>query len=298
MIYRNDPKRKAPALSATSASVGTRMRGQDGKMHVVVANCHGVHRWKALSTGESSKKRTPSAKSAKRTTPKAGSVVRKRSAPVSPARAFSDGTTRKGADNRFWAVKRTKTGHKRWVRVPASKREQRTPRASPPRRKRSPAGRGTGQNRWARSTGGEKRQGTGRGKAPTHAHWEPTVAELEKLAVLVTGDTHPYLKLSTKARQRMAKVAIPLVRELARSDLHRALSHYFGDAKDLIENALKEASKAHSTATKSRAVVEYLFAELSELAGNEASESGTITPKDVLVAMREDSELLRLIEYT
>lgn len=256
-------------------------------MHVVIANCYGVHRWKAVSTGTNSKRRSPSPKVVKHArTSKKGS----RSAPVQAARDFPSATTRKGVDGRYWAVKRTKAGHKTWVRTP-TKGPRGARWESPPRRKRSPVKR-------ARTPAHERAP---RASSRT-GQWEPASTKLQRLksmAKRVLVDVHQGLILSTKAAEVMAKIAAPLERDLARFELYRALSNYYGKSHDLIKHSLSEASKGSTSASKANAVLEYLFAELNEVSGNMAMAAGreTIRQSDVIGAMRGDTELVRVIKY-
>ena len=49
-------KRKGPQESATKFSVGTKKKGNDGNMWLIVADKNGTHRWKKLS-GKTQKNR-------------------------------------------------------------------------------------------------------------------------------------------------------------------------------------------------------------------------------------------------
>ena len=47
-IIRKDPKRKSPSESATTFKLGTKKKGNDGNMWIVVKNKNGIKRWKKI----------------------------------------------------------------------------------------------------------------------------------------------------------------------------------------------------------------------------------------------------------
>ena len=298
MIYRNDPKRKAPALSATSVPIGTRRKGQDGTTHVVVTNCHGVHRWKRLlsTAGKRASPKKPARASVaqKRSTKPNGM----RSAPSTKARDVPSGTTQKGSDGRMWVVRITKARYKTWVRAStkssvASWGVRRKRSARPSTKK----GWGVGPRSSAKKTSarpaGRSSHASGEGGVDTSR------ISLSSLAKEAKNDVHPDHLLSKEARAMMVKLATPLARGLARSSLRGALSAFYGDSEELIKHSLSEAGKKNTPFGQCEAVLSYLMAELVELAGNAAyyKDRRTIKASDVLLAIREDEELSRLEKY-
>jgi hypothetical protein len=244
MIYRNDPKRKAPAVSATSVRVGTRRKGQDGTTHVVVTNCYGVHRWKrVVSTAEkraSPKKPARASEARKRSTKREGV----RSAPSTKARDFPSGTTQKGSDGRMWVVRITKARYKTWVRASATSSMASwgvgKKRSARPSTKSSVASWGVRRKRLARPSTkkglavGSKSSVKNTSARPAgrslHASGEGGVdtsrISLSSLATQAKDEVHPDHLLSKEARAMMVRIATPLACGLARSSLRGALSAF------------------------------------------------------------------------
>lgn len=301
MIYRNDPRRKAPALSATSVPVGTRRKGQDGTMHVVVANCYGVQRWKRVTStatkGSSRSRKTTSNKQAPKKVDSGGT----RRAPTTKAREFPVGTVRRGSDGGLWIVKRTTANYNMWVRASKSSTPIAPSWGSKKKRSVLPKAAARDSAPW-RFTSTKKRSATSRRTQVPSSHAggvDVSRVSLPKLASEVLPDVCPYQDLSKGAKAMVVRIATPLMQKLARSSLHKALSTYYGESKELIKHSLQEADKHTSSHARGEAVLAYLMAELVELSGSVAREDerGTIKAADILEAMQEDEELIRLKKY-
>ena len=81
-------KRPSPSESATKFELGTKKKGNDGNMWIIVKNKNGVKRWKKHEI--------------------------KRPSPSESATEFELGTEKKGNDGNMWIVIKNKNGVKRW----------------------------------------------------------------------------------------------------------------------------------------------------------------------------------------
>lgn len=291
-IYRNNPKRKAPALSATSVPVGTRRRGLDGNMHAVMADRNGTHRWRRVETAKAANMTSTKRKKTRdqmmreaakrlvggmtksealRTVKRMNKFMptstkqrhrsgKKRCAPTASARDFPSGTRRKGLDGSTWVVKITKAKYKTWVRTAPAKRRVAT-------KKRS-----SSANKISLTT---------------------LTREALKLV-------HPNQRIAKEATAIVVKLATPLARLLAKSTLRSALSAYYGGSKELINHTLSWVKSHGGGMGQAKAALFYLLTEVIELAGNHATWKyrSTIKPLDIREAMKSDTELRKLMKYT
>ena len=81
-VEKKRQSRPSPNSSAAETAIGTKKRGNDGKMYVVHKSSNGVKRWKKVTSAKGSAKR-----SAKRSAKKSAKRSAKRSAKKSPKRS-------------------------------------------------------------------------------------------------------------------------------------------------------------------------------------------------------------------
>ena len=82
--------RPSPTQSSTSYKVGTKKKGNDGNMWIIVKTKSGTHRWSKL---------TP------------------RPSPTQRATSHKVGTKKKGNDGNMWIITKTKSGTHRWKKI-------------------------------------------------------------------------------------------------------------------------------------------------------------------------------------
>lgn len=108
-------KRKAPSQSAKLFEIGTKMKGNDGRIWEIVS-FNGIKRWVVSSSKKPTPKKDIKYNSEQQTTKKSTkSKSSSRRGPTSSATNYPVGTKKRGNDGRMWTVKKTSKGIKRWV---------------------------------------------------------------------------------------------------------------------------------------------------------------------------------------